>query len=1089
MQAQSPSPSMLLDDDTWRRIGERARTLDERLDDARESRSGQDGDPESILQRWAAVVAGGDRDRLGRRLAWDGLDEAAVRAAIAAPVPEGWTLPGWVEDVRDLLVEAADVDLSVEPRGFLHAGSPVPFEDVFAPIVIVARRRLERAAGDDLRVLAMDALASLERFLLERLARIGAETLQLVFSRDRATFVSGLAGLMGRIGLAGPDEAYRAFVRRIRAGGWATLLGEFPVLARLLATVVTMWVDAGAEFLHRLAADRGAIAVTFNDGEAPGDVTELLCNLSDPHNDGRSAFVVGFASGRRVVYKPRSLAPEASWFRLLASLNDRGCLYQMRSLSTLDRDGYGWVEYVDHAPCADEAQARRYFARTGMTLCLVYVLGGNDIHFENIIANGEQPIIVDLETIMHPMRLDGGGAAGSLNGVASRARYESVVRTGMLPQWIAKPGGRAVDTSALGAVREVQTSRPQPTWIDINTDTMRQDRAVISAPSSGNAAMLDGTPLSPNDYVDAIEGGFRMMYDLLIRHRAALLSEHGPLGAMRQLSVRFIHRGTGVYYAVQERANRPDCLRDGARRSIEIDAIGRAQVLEAAPPPFWPLVREERRALERADIPYFLVAADSVDLLLPDGTSVRGCFAESCVDGIARRLGALGPGDLRRQVGYIRATMQARVARHGDMARAGAADEARDDEPPLTREELVAEAEEIARAIEGDALGDVASGVTWMTVRYDFRMERFHLEVADNGLYEGAGGIALFLAALDMVTGDRSHRAFARAAVAPVVEIARHGDPGRMADDIGIGGGSGMGSLVYVFTRLGAMLQDPMLLRDARVLAGAISPDRIWADATFDVIGGSAGALLGLLALYRETGDEEVLASARACGEHLLRAARSAGVDGIAWPSPSGAPLAGFAHGAAGIAYALLQLFLETGEARYREAALGGIRYERDLFDPAVGNWPDLRAGDHGAGAREFAATWCNGGPGIGLARVGGLAAGDPGSIRDDIEAGAAVALRAGTDGVDHLCCGNLGRADILLEIGRRLDRHDLMFAAQSRIAGCVQRKRGTGAYRLWWETGGGVALPGFFQGTSGIGYALLRAVEPGSLPSVLLWQ
>ncbi|MBI4280495.1 MAG: hypothetical protein HY660_18735, partial [Armatimonadetes bacterium] len=34
-----------------------------------------------------------------------------------------------------------------------------------------------------------------------------------------------------------------------------------------------------------------------------------------------------------------------------------------------------------------------------------------------------------------------------------------------------------------------------------------------------------------------------------------------------------------------------------------------------------------------------------------------------------------------------------------------------------------------------------------------------------------------------------------------------------------------------------------------------------------------------------------------------------------------------------------------------------------------------------------------------------------------------------------------------------------------------------------------GVYSPGFFQGTAGIGYVLLRMAEPGRLPCVLLWE
>ena len=51
----------------------------------------------------------------------------------------------------------------------------------------------------------------------------------------------------------------------------------------------------------------------------------------------------------------------------------------------LDRSTHGWVEFVEHLPCRDHDEARRYYERAGMLLCLFYVLEGTDCHYENII--------------------------------------------------------------------------------------------------------------------------------------------------------------------------------------------------------------------------------------------------------------------------------------------------------------------------------------------------------------------------------------------------------------------------------------------------------------------------------------------------------------------------------------------------------------------------------------------------------------------------------------------------------------------------------------------------------------------------------
>ena len=56
-----------------------------------------------------------------------------------------------------------------------------------------------------------------------------------------------------------------------------------------------------------------------------------------------------------------------------------------------------------------------------------------------------------------------------------------------------------------------------------------------------------------------------------------------------------------------------------------------------------------------------------------------------------------------------------------------------------------------------------------------------------------------------------------------------------------------------------------------------------------------------------------------------------------------GTASAASAHGAAGAAWALLELFAVTGEARHRDGALRALDYERAWFDPGEAGWPDLR--------------------------------------------------------------------------------------------------------------------------------------------------
>ena len=63
-----------------------------------------------------------------------------------------------------------------------------------------------------------------------------------------------------------------------------------------------------------------------------------------------------------------------------------------------------------------------------------------------------------------------------------------------------------------------------------------------------------------------------------------------------------------------------------------------------------------------------------------------------------------------------------------------------------------------------------------------------------------------------------------------------------MARSLGVGGATGLGSIVYALTVMSKCLRDDELLADAHVAADLFTDDLIAADKELDVIGGSAGA-------------------------------------------------------------------------------------------------------------------------------------------------------------------------------------------------------------------------------------------------------
>ncbi len=189
---------------------------------------------------------------------------------------------------------------------------------------------------------------------------------------------------------------------------------------------------------------------------------------------------------------------------------------------------------------------------------------------------------------------------------------------------------------------------------------------------------------------------------------------------------------------------------------------------------------------------------------------------------------------------------------------------------------------------------------------------------------------------------------------------------------------------------------------------------------------GKAGTIVGLLILRDMLDVPGLLDLCLPLARKLLNNANKSKV-GYSWPCsamPTSRNLTGFAHGAAGIGHALVELFQATGDAKYRKAAQAAFAYERHWYDPVQRNWPDLRETPGqprpSRKALPFATAWCHGAPGIALSRLRAY------EILEDnaCEAEARVALettrravqaRLHAPNADYsLCHGLAGNAEVL---------------------------------------------------------------------------
>ena len=391
----------------------------------------------------------------------------------------------------------------------------------------------------------------------------------------------------------------------------------------------------------------------------------------------------------------------------------------------------------------------------------------------------------------------------------------------------------------------------------------------------------------------------------------------------------------------------------------------------------------------------------------------------------------------------------------------------------------------IAQKLQDRKISSANGSITWMALVRVSQIQKFQLEPLEFSLYEGNSGIALFLAALAKVTGELEWRSLAGAALQGLRDSLKDPQSSQaLKKKFGIGGAVGIGSWLYALSKTSQLLERSDLLEDASKAASLITTQELTETKEYDIVSGIAGTILGLLSLYQITQEQSLIDKAYVAGSHLLKS-RTPSDSGLrAWKTVNSKLLSGFSHGAAGIAYALLRLYRVTHDARFLEAAREAISYEGSVFNSQLGNWLDLRKEKP-----SFSNTWCHGATGIGLARLGCLPILDTPEIQQDLETALKTTQKLNGQSIDHYCCGNFGRIDLLLEAGKYLQRPELITAAQKQTAELLVRAQQTGFYQVFNNVPGDTYSPGLFTGISGIGYGLLRLSYPELLPSVLLWH
>jgi type 2 lantibiotic biosynthesis protein LanM len=915
---------------------------------------------------------------------------------------------------------AAKTDLTIE-RDLRSCFDDVPFAPCLAPFAATALGQLPPSWN----AMRLSARRSLLKSLLKTLSDVSHRAYFRWFEEHRSKFVGGTNGFESFIRMASSDVGIQHFFT------------SYPQLARWLPMVCQQWMHNVARFIDRLSTDEQALSVFVGGSACLAELVDVIVPDADRHRGGQTVLIAVFASGVRIVYKPRSVEIEhrfCAFVEALCELDERLAIPTMRVLSR-SSEHYGWGEFIHPCDyCGDDSTAflRHYHRRAGRLLAHICMLAGRDMHMENIIATEHGPVLIDGECLFQP---DGGrslswwiSASGLLgeNGFAANGSGDIGGFTGT--------GGHVVERQA--AYYEAT-----------NTASMRLGQRNVLASCADNLPKVAGVPIGPREWQSALLDGLHEALNATLAHRATIKS---MIRTFSSCPTRIVLRPSTDYGHILRAGIQPDALAQGWERRVVYEPLIAPHVAPNQTAPDPALLGEEYAALNQLDIPIFSSTPDQRDLFGADGPCRVACFSQTAIETVLDRLAALNETEIEL---CVRRAEQSLVPN-----RTPALSATNRWQPCVRDSEIRSVCDDILASVL-DRLGRPTSdsaSMDWMQ---------------SISLYTGKLGIALFCSAAACVLESGEARL---AAMRIADECWETWTQNQSQADMRAGAFEGKGSLVLGFAALSNILNLEIWRERSLAVALHQPPRTSPAESSeTDLIAGLAGWLAAVAELSVHSDAET---------QRRLRPAIDQAAQRLA--SHNDHMTGGFAHGAAGIAFAFGKALAATNDGAYETLMHQALANELAGYDATLRGWVFKTTA---FGQRIAMNAWCNGTSGIALAlselrrlRLSDSTTGTDwqtmlGKLTSDVFSVS-----------DHWCCGNGGRLAINQSLALAGHGVPLAFVSEAQRMLAAHYVRNNGLNLDDDLAADHLDRHSLFRGVSGIGFTFLRSMHPELLPDIL---
>lgn len=819
------------------------------------------------------------------------------------------------------------------------------------------------------------------------------------------------------------------------------LFDFYPILLRCMLEKLLDILQLYYELVTRWNNDIDSLKRTF---DIVNDKIIKLKIVGDSHKHGKSTIRITLCNGEIIFYKARDLRIA----EIYNTIYKRICEYEEISSGDyriVSKSNYGWEKGVSYKPCCSRDELVRFYQRMGIHIFLNYMFDSQDLHYQNLIANGEYPFFVDLEVICSSLIKY--NPESTAEEKARWIKESTILKNGILPL----PIGEHNYFSALEGKGGIEIKWKAIRIKNKFTSNMKIESTKSITPKGYNLPYIGENVSNWKSYIKEMILGFCQAY------KYVLLEKETIKNYIKDLNIRCLFMNTYNYSNILYLSYHPHFLRNGGDRQMILSKIYTCNK-QFDQKKYNAIFRAEVGALLKNDIPYFYAKSNSTDLYIEDDEIIYKNFfnvnPESYLDA---RLCHMSYEDMNFQKQILETFVPNAFRKNWSECISGT----RQLSSEKTKKDSIRQTcLKIAESIFNRCIqGKQGSDVTWL---YTTDIGPC---ITDLYLYSGIAGIIIFFAAINKNEDFPQYRVFESYLIEKMISYTKLST----IVEPHTGAFCGEYSIIYMYLLLYRIKHEKKFLDYAKKheekILGSIFPD-----ADVDLLYGNAGAILVYINMYKMIRDKKYLNRAEQVAEYLLSKSQTVD-DKIYWEKTK--RIEGLAHGNSGIALCFIRLYKITLKKKYLDIAIKCIYYEDTMYREAYQNWLD----DEHYAKHYNRVAWCHGAGGIAIVLKEILPYCDGKTysiIKSKLDKAVATIERKMKSGMKHLCLchGIIGNYSILsnLKEDSEIYRSEIR-AICSEIHELVIANE----------------APGFMNGLSGIGYALLKNNDVNSqLPNVL---